>query len=276
MLTIRLLGRPVIERDGVAIRPPRGRKAWALLSYLLLTERPQSRRHLSDLLFGDADDPLGALRWTLAELRRTLDIPAVLTGDPLITSLGDKVIVDVDLVTRDDSDPAPLLKADGELLEDVNLASSLEFESWLLVERHRVSARIEARCRQVAVSLLASGQAKDAVAYAARAVARNPLEEGNHELLVRSLAATGDRVAALRQVAVCEDILRRDLGLETSPALREAAAVSTGNPVAPALSGRAAGSSQLDAGRAAIVAGAVDAGLQCLRRAVAEASRCGD
>jgi tetratricopeptide (TPR) repeat protein len=42
------------------------------------------------------------------------------------------------------------------------------------------------------------------------------------------------------------------------------------------LSGRAAASSQLDAGRAAIVAGAVDAGLQCLRRAVAEATRCRD
>ncbi|GAA0982182.1 hypothetical protein GCM10009555_051660 [Acrocarpospora macrocephala] len=276
MLTIRLLGRPAIERDGVAIRPPRGRKAWALLTYLLLTERPQSRRHLSELLFADADDPLGALRWTLAELRRTLNIPDVLTSDPVITAFGDNVIVDVNLVTRDDTDPAPLLKAGGELLEDMNLASSSAFESWLLVERHRVSARIEARCRQVAVSLLAAGQARDAIGYAARAVARNPLEEGNHELLVRSLAATGDRVAALRQVVVCEDILRRELGLESSAALREAATVSTGNAVAPPLSGRAAGSSQLDAGRAAIVAGAVDAGLQCLRRAVTEASRYGD
>ena len=38
------------------------------------------------------------------------------------------------------------------------------------------------------------------------------------------------------------------------------------------LSGRAAAISQLEAGRAAIVAGAVDAGLQCLRRAVVEAA----
>jgi hypothetical protein len=59
MLTIRLLGPPAIERDGLLLRSPRGRKGWALLSYLL---------------FGDADDPLGALRWTLAELRRSLAI----------------------------------------------------------------------------------------------------------------------------------------------------------------------------------------------------------
>ena len=83
MLTIRLLGSPAIERDGVAIRSPRGRKAWALLSYVLLAERPPSRRHLAELLFAEAKDPLGALRWTLAELRRTLGLPEALGGDPV-------------------------------------------------------------------------------------------------------------------------------------------------------------------------------------------------
>jgi hypothetical protein len=64
-----LLGPPAIQRDGRPARPPRGRKAWALLAYLLLADRPPSRRHLAELLFADADDPLGALRWSLAELR---------------------------------------------------------------------------------------------------------------------------------------------------------------------------------------------------------------
>jgi len=107
-------------------------------------------------------------------------------------------------------------------------------------------------------------------------VARNPLEEGNHELVVRSLAMSGDRTAALRQIAVCEDILRRELDIEASGALREAAYAGTGSLMGPPLSGRAAAESQLEAGRAAIVAGAVEAGLQCLRRAVSEAARCRD
>lgn len=42
------------------------------------------------------------------------------------------------------------------------------------------------------------------------------------------------------------------------------------------LTGRAAARAQLDAGRAAIDAGAVEAGLQCLRRSAAEAHTCGD
>ncbi len=276
MVTIRLLGPPAIERDGKPARSLRGLKAWALLSYLLLADRIPSRKHLAELLFGEADDPLGALRWTLAELRRGLGASDLLTGDPVDTTLGHDIVVDVQRVTADSSDPGLLLEATGELLEGVHLSSSPAFESWLLVERHRVSARIEARLRQAAVTHLAAGRPREAIPYAARAVARNPLEEGNHELLVRSLAMAGDLTAARRQVAVCEDLLRHELGIEVSPVLREAATVTPASPTAPALDGRAAAVSQLEAGRAAIVAGAVDAGLQCLRRAVGEAARARD
>jgi tetratricopeptide (TPR) repeat protein len=141
-----------------------------------------------------------------------------------------------------------------------------------VVERHRLAATAEARLRQTALGLLAAGEAGAAVAYASRAVAHNPLDEGNHELLVRCLAASGDRAAALRQVAVCQDILRRELGIETSDALTEAAAAPAGSPRSRPASGRAAVTSQLEAGRAAIAAGAVQAGIDCLRRACADAA----
>src|SRR4051812_10855223 len=148
MLTIRLLGRPAIERDGRPARSPRGRKAWALLCYLLLAERPHSRRHLAELLFGDADDPLGALRWTLAELRRSLGGAVVLSGDPVVVTLGDDVLVDVTLLMGDSPEPGSLLDIGGELLEGVYVPSSLAFESWLLVARHRVAAVLEAQLRE--------------------------------------------------------------------------------------------------------------------------------
>jgi DNA-binding SARP family transcriptional activator len=249
MVMIRLLGRPAIEGGGRPDRMPRGRKAWALLTYLVLAERPPSRKHLAELLFGDADDPLGALRWTLSELRRVLETPGRMTGDPVTTTLGDDVAIDVDVLKRDHADPGQLLDLGGELLEGVRLPANPEFESWLLVQRHRVSAAVEARLRQAATALLAAGRAADAIPYATRAVGRNPLDEGHHELLVRGLAMTGDRTAALRQVAACEDILRRELGIEASPALRGAAAA--GSPAAPTLNGQAAAASQLEAGRAA-------------------------
>jgi DNA-binding SARP family transcriptional activator len=270
VVRIRLLGPPAIERDG-APAAPRGRKAWALLAYLLLAEHPPSRRHLAELLFGEADDPLGALRWSLAELRRALGAPELFAGDPVDTALGDGVEVDLDVLTAG-ADPERLLDLDGELLQGLSVAGSPTFESWLVVERHRLASAAEARLRQGALARLAAGQAAAAVAYASRAVARNPLEEGNHELLVRSLAASGDRAAAVAQVAVCEDILRRELGVEASAALREAAAAPAGSPRGRPASGRAAVTSQLDAGRAAIAAGAVQAGIDTLRRACADAA----
>jgi DNA-binding SARP family transcriptional activator len=274
-LTIRLLGSPAIERDGRPATPPRGRKGWALLAYLLLADRPPGRQHLAELLFGAADDPLGALRWTLADLRRALGTPHLLRGDPVDTALGDDVRVDVHAPVGEMADLAALLDLGSELLEGINVQASPEFESWLVVERHRLSAAVVARLRHAAVSLLAAGRAEAAVAYASQAVARDPLDEGNHVLLVRSLATAGDRATALRQVAVCEDTLRRELGIAPSAALREAAAEHTGSSAGLPVSGRAAAASQLEAGRAAIVAGAVEAGIDCLRRAAAEAASCG-
>ena len=273
MTTIRLLGQPAVERDGRPGRPPRGRKAWALLGYLVLAERPPSRKHLAELLFADADDPLGALRWTLAELRRTLDVPDAFAGDPVVTGLDGEVDVDLAVLSEEYTDPAPLLRLEGELLEGVTLPSCLEYESWLLVARHRVSSVVEAQLRQAAMGLLAAGEPAEAVRYASQALTRGQLDEGNHELLVRCLAMAGDPAAARRQVAVCEDLLRRELGVTPSDALRDAATTVPGLSIVPPLRGSAAARSQLEAGRAAIVAGAVDAGIQSLRRAAVEASR---
>jgi hypothetical protein len=46
-LTIRLLGPPEIERDGEVAAPPRGHKAWAVLAYLVLAERPVGRARVA-------------------------------------------------------------------------------------------------------------------------------------------------------------------------------------------------------------------------------------
>ena len=276
MLTVRLLGTPGLERDGVPQPAPRGRKAWALLAYLVLADRPLGRRHLAEVLFADADDPLGALRWTLAELRRALGDATVLRSDPVSGDLGDDISVDVALIERDAAAGETLLQLHGDLLDGIDVASSQNFESWLHVQRQRLSAAVEARLRQTAVALLATGRVRDAVPYARLAVERNPFEEGNHELLVRSLAAAGDIDGAKRAVAACEDLFQRELGVAVSDALRDAAATGPEFSMVPPISGTAAVTSQLDAGEAAIGAGAIDAGIQCLRRAVAEALRIGD
>jgi DNA-binding SARP family transcriptional activator len=77
-IEIRLLGRPSVTINGEEARPPRGAKAWGLLAYLADPGRSRSRSELAELLFATAEDPLGALRWNLAALRRLLGLHDVL------------------------------------------------------------------------------------------------------------------------------------------------------------------------------------------------------
>ena len=98
-LVVHLLGRPRIEVDGAPGYRYRSRKSWALLAFLLLGERPPTRSQLASLLFAEADDPLGALRWCLAEIRRALGpAAAVVDGDPVRISLPEGTTVDVDVL----------------------------------------------------------------------------------------------------------------------------------------------------------------------------------
>lgn len=268
-VVIRLVGPPSIERTGQQGRRPRGHKAWALLAYVVLAERAVSRQQLAELLFTDASDPLGALRWSLAELRRAMGVSDALRGDPVSPVIAGASL-DLDMLSSA-GDRSALLEMNGEFLEGVHVDGCAAFESWLIVERCRVSAAVEARLREAALDLLADGRAPQAVDYASRLVARSPFDEGAHELLVRCLAASGDEPAALQQIAVAEDVLRRELGVTPSAALRAAARPRLVRDVVT-IGGCAEVRSLLEAGRAALLAGAADAGIDCLQRAVDKSS----
>jgi DNA-binding SARP family transcriptional activator len=86
-ITIQLLGRPSITRGSSAGYKLRSRKSWGLLAYLILSERPAARSQLASLLFAEADDPVRALRWCLAEIRRALGDEGSVDGDPVVLRL---------------------------------------------------------------------------------------------------------------------------------------------------------------------------------------------
>jgi tetratricopeptide (TPR) repeat protein len=94
-------------------------------------------------------------------------------------------------------------------------------------------------------------------------------------LLVRCLRAAGDTEAAADQVRACTEIFRRDLGIEPTAALRSAATAAE-VPAAGRVSGRAVVLAQLEAGEAALAAGAIEAGLHRMRSAVAAARNGAD
>ena len=270
-LTIHLLGPPRMERDGVAVEPPRGHKPWGLLAYLVRSRVAPSRERLASLLFPEADDPLGALRWTLSALRRRLGATAEVGGDPLRLTLPPGTFVDVDVLGTGSWPEAVALPGLGhELLDGLAFRSSPGFEMWLENERRHVAGTTSAVLHQAALARLARGEVADALQHAAELVRLNPYEENAHVLLVRCLRAAGDLEAAARQVEACTELFRRELGVDPTPALR-AAAVASEVPARARVSGRVAALAQLEAGEAALAAGAVEAGLERLRGAVAAA-----
>ncbi|WP_457281510.1 BTAD domain-containing putative transcriptional regulator [Polaromonas sp. P5_D5] len=275
-LAIYLLGPPRIERGGSPVPAPRGHKVWGLLAYLVRSDAPVSRKHLAGLLFEDAEDPLAALRWNLSELRRLLGT-AELRGDLLALLLEPATYVDLSVVLSGSWAQALCVPGlDHELLEGMNFSGSPAFEVWLATERRHLQAAAEAVLREAALARMAAGAMTEAATLAGRLVRHNPLDENYQALLVRSLAASGDGVGAARQAAACRELFQRELGVQPGATLDAALRTLTAAPTARPATGRAAALAQLEAGEAAISAGALDAGLQCLRRAIVEADATGD
>ena len=272
MLAIRLIGPPCLERDGEPVDGPRGHKTWALLGRLVRSSEPVSRQRLVDELFSEADDPMGALRWSLSELRRRTGLTDAFTGNPISAELGDATIVDVmQTASGVILDEIP----EGAFLEGVEIKASAGFETWLLIERQRVDGEVLSALRQATLRALSGRQFERAIAFAAAMVRRSAFEEGPHVLLVKALAASGNEDAALRQVEASEEMLSRELGVEPTAAIRAAARPGVATPVA-GVSSRASSQSLRDAGLAALSAGAADAGIECLRGATAAAEKSGD
>ena len=267
---VRLLGSPRIEEDGRPCPPPRGLKSWAVLARVALAGRPVGRRELAGELFGEADDPLGALRWSLADLRRSFGLPSLLCGDPLSVSPGE---VWVDVRALEDGS-LPVADIGGGLLEGIELRNCPGFDTWLLLARLDCAAQGRQELRRRALSLLAAGEAGAAMAAAGRAARLDPLDEGAQELFLRVLVAAGRGGLASAHLASCEALFARE-GLVPSPALRSAAR-DTGLVPRPRLRAGVVAASLLRAGAAALDAGAVDAGVETLRRAAAEAGQAAD
>src|SRR5258708_26533670 len=270
-MEIRLLGHPQVKIDGKTQPAPKGRKVWGLLAYLILTERPPARSWLAGVLFADADDPLGALRWSLAELRRLLGDGVTLGGDPVVLKLPPETSVDVR--PRGPTDPGR------ELIEGVDFGSSPGFDAWLTAERRRLAEASIATARQNVMTLLAVREVADATRLATRLVELNLVDEGAQALLIRCLSAAGDRAGATRQFEAARMVLQRELGVEPGPELTAAYAAANQRVLASAGShpGRLAfGRAQLEAGKAAIAAGALDAGITSLREGADAASEAGD
>ena len=268
MRRIRLLGSPCITDEHGAVQTVRGIQAWGALARILLSLRAVDRRQLASELFPDTVDPLGAVRWCLAALRRAIGSGEALRGDPIEANLPAGTWVDV---YEFDKGGVALVDA-GELLEAASPKASAEFETWLLIERQRLAARVEERIRRASMDAIATGDGQTALRNTELGVRRSPFSEAAHVLLVKALVLNGRQDAALAHVEATERHFMLELGEGPSPALRSAARRTISS--APAgISPAVFVTSLIEQGKAALAAGAPDAGIESLRRAASESEK---
>jgi DNA-binding SARP family transcriptional activator/tetratricopeptide (TPR) repeat protein len=225
--TLHLLGPFVARANGreVTLR----RQTRALLAFLSLADQPHSRQSLCDLLFAEANDPLGALRWHLSQLRQQL-------GAHAIRSVGERVQLDPQMVWVDVHEfrhllahrwadlPLAALQAAvelyrGQLLQALALPDAPEFELWLLGQRADYQQRYATALHELVHRLIQNSQWEEALPYAQTLVRSDPLIEEAHARLIWLYAATGQREAALAQFEQCRTILRQELAVAPTPEL---------------------------------------------------------
>jgi len=248
---VTLLGAPRAEVGGRVVRTDT-RKATALLAYLAVADKPQRRATLAALLWPEApaEKARGALRRTLSVLRTAL-------GDHWLDVDGETITLDVPDLLVDVRDFRRALregrladaasKYGGDFLQGFSLRDSAAFDDWQAAQADGLRAEYGDALAKLAAAAEAAGDDAAAIAHLRRRLALDALHEPAHRELMRLLARTGDRSAALRQYHECARLLDGELGVAPAAETRalhdaiEAGSLQTAAPVSSAGTAEALG-----------------------------------
>jgi DNA-binding SARP family transcriptional activator/tetratricopeptide (TPR) repeat protein len=222
---IHLLGTLSITDDDRPSDLVRNAKGCALLTYLLVRGRSETREHLADL-FWDAIDTASSLRNLRVLLTRIrpflpgLDISRnTLRYQPQPGESVDYLALALSLSQRDAAPPlADLRLYQGELLEGLYLEDAPRFMEWLTLERERLRRAVLDAHRSLCQSLVADKRWQDGAEAAANWLSIDNLDEGALRWRLQFLAATGQLPAAMQAFAAYRQLLWDELGAEPEAA----------------------------------------------------------
>jgi DNA-binding SARP family transcriptional activator len=198
-----------------------------LIAFLALHDKLLPRMYIAGVLWpevptGRANANLRAGLWRLPEpCRRVVDQSTQGLGLADITvDLRDATVLAQRLLDRTQH------CAEGDLGTAARMELSNELlptwydDDWVLVERERFHQlrlhALEALCDR----LITAGRYGEAIDAGLAAVTAEPLRESAHRALIKAHLAEGNQGEATRQYQLCRQILRDELGVEPSNALR--------------------------------------------------------
>jgi DNA-binding SARP family transcriptional activator/predicted ATPase len=260
-LSLSLLGPFQATLDGQPVTDFKSNKVRATLAYLAVeADRPHPREVLAGLLWPDWPDreALANLRYALSDLRqvigdRSAEPPFLLIArDSLQFNTASDFSLDVrafielteptlglDKGTQDVSalEEATALYR-GSFLEGFSLPDAAPFEEWALLTRERLSRQMSSTLHRLGAAYEERGHCEQAQSSARRQLELDPWDEVAHRQLMRTLALSGQRSAALAQYETCRRLLAEELGVEPDQETTQLhQQISDGNlrtPVSPA------------------------------------------
>jgi DNA-binding SARP family transcriptional activator len=225
-----LFGTPYIKIDDISISITR-RKALALVAYLALAERVQSRATVATLLWPELDQEgaRNALRSTLPSLTQLADVEW-LEADRTNLSLNSEVVwrdvqaflqllIRVRLHAHDGANLcAECVKAleeatslyHDDFLAGFTLADSVEFDNWQTTKQEWLREEYKQTLRRLA-EYYSESQPEVAMKYSRRWLEVDSMSEAAHRLLMRLYTLNGQRTEAMRQYQDCVRILDEEL-----------------------------------------------------------------
>ncbi|HEX9987493.1 MAG TPA: tetratricopeptide repeat protein [Chloroflexia bacterium] len=241
-LSITTLGGLQVSQGGIPVADLALRKAEALFVYLACTHRPQPREVLADL-FWDERSPtqsLGSLRMALSSLRAHLAPYLTITRATVAFNYDSPYWLDVAELERhleaarahsssgDAQSPEAVQELEqavalyrGPFLQGFYLRDASGFEEWMVMEQERLQRIVTAALQDLVSTYLGRGEYSAGIPHASRLLQMDPLDEEMHRQLMRLLAHSGQRAAALEQYQTCQRILSTELGIAPDPATTE-------------------------------------------------------
>ena len=218
-----LLGEFELRRGGALLRIPK--KAQGVLAYLASHPgRQVPRDQLATLLWGNTatEQARQSLRQCLVALRNAFgdDADALLVSDTTSVTLQPSERLEIDVAafeaTRHLSTSEGMELAcglyRGEFLAGLHIQVE-PFTDWVGLERQRLSVLRSDLLLRLTQARASAADRPGAIASARELVAHDPLREEGHRLLMKALAASGQRSAALKQAELLTRLLKEQLGI---------------------------------------------------------------
>lgn len=232
LLSLKLFGGFDLRVNDVPVDSFVSNKARALLAFLVVTNRPQPRPVLAELLWGDKPDDVANanLRMALSNLRKLVGPCLDITRSDVAIVKGCRYDVDVqqfqtrlnqvDLATLE-SNCTQLEEAmalyRGDFLEGLAVRDASSFEEWALRQRERYRQMAMQALYRLSMIHTDRGSYALAIDYTTRLLDLEPWQEEGHRQMMLLLAVTGQRSAALAQYAACRRILLEELHVDPMP-----------------------------------------------------------